>query len=148
MLPEVLSNGLCSLNPEVDRLAMVCEMTISAQGKLSGYTFYEGLIRSHARLTYNQVWEMLSTPHSVEGKSLRKQREKLVPHLEELYRVYKTLRKVRDTRGAIDFDTVETRIVFGANRKIDRIVPTERNDAHKLIEECMLCANVSRCPFS
>ncbi|WP_263081172.1 ribonuclease R [Endozoicomonas sp. Mp262] len=147
MLPEVLSNGLCSLNPEVDRLAMVCEMTISAQGKLSGYKFYEGLICSHARLTYNQVWEMLATPLSTEGQKLRKQKQPVIPNIEELHKLYKTLRQVRNTRGAIDFDTVETRIVFGSNRKIDRIVPTERNDAHKLIEECMLCANVSAARF-
>ncbi|MDP0589388.1 MAG: ribonuclease R [Candidatus Endonucleobacter bathymodioli] len=147
MLPEVLSNGLCSLNPEVDRLAMVCEMTISAEGTLSGYIFYEGLIRSHARLTYEQVWEMLSMPLSSEGEALRRQRVALVPHIEELYCVYQALRKVRETRGAIDFDTVETRIVFGENRKIDRIVPTERNEAHKLIEECMLCANVVSARF-
>ncbi|MDP0561400.1 MAG: ribonuclease R [Candidatus Endonucleobacter sp. (ex Gigantidas childressi)] len=147
MLPEVLSNGLCSLNPEVDRLAMVCEITISAQGKLSDYIFYEGLIRSHARLTYDQVWEMLSVPLSAEGEAMRKQRVALVPHIEELYRVYRALRKTRETRGAIDFDTVETRIVFGENRKIDRIVPTERNEAHKLIEECMLCANVVSARF-
>ncbi len=147
MLPEVLSNGLCSLNPEVDRLAMVCEMTISAQGKLSGYKFYEGLICSHARLTYTQVWDMLASPLSESGQALREQRKTLVPHIEELHKLYKTLRSVRDTRGAIDFDTVETRIVFGQNRKIDKIVPTERNDAHKLIEECMLCANVSAARF-
>lgn len=147
MLPEVLSNGLCSLNPEVDRLAMVCEMTISALGKLSGYTFYEGLIRSHARLTYTQVWDMLATPVSKTGKTLRKQHKAVIPQVDELYKLYHALRSVRDTRGAIDFDTIETRIVFGQNRKIDRIVPTHRNDAHKLIEECMLCANVSAARF-
>ncbi len=147
MLPEVLSNGLCSLNPEVDRLAMVCEMTISALGKLSGYTFYEGLIRSHARLTYTQVWDMLATPLSKTGAVLRKQWKAIIPHVDELYKLYQALRSVRDTRGTIDFDTIETRILFGQNRKIDRIVPTERNDAHKLIEECMLCANVSAARF-
>ena len=147
MLPEVLSNGLCSLNPEVDRLAMVCEMTISAQGKLSGYKFYEGLINSHARMTYMQVWDILSRPESEEGRTLRKKRKAVVPHIENLYELYKALRGVRDHRGAIDFDTVETRIIFGPRRKIDRIVPTQRNDAHKLIEECMLCANVSAARF-
>ncbi len=147
MLPEILSNGLCSLNPDVDRLAMVCEMTISAAGKLSGYKFYEGLIRSHARLTYNQVWEMLSRPLSDEGKQYRKDRKALVPHIEELYNLYNTLIKVRAERGTIDFETVETQIVFGRNRKIDQIVPAVRNDAHKIIEECMLCANVSAAKF-
>ena len=147
MLPEILSNGLCSLNPEVDRLAMVCEMTISAAGKLSGYKFYEGLIRSHARLTYNQVWEMLSRPLSDEGKQYRRDRKALLPHIEELYNLYKTLISVRADRGTIDFETVETQIIFGRNRKIDQIIPATRNDAHKIIEECMLCANVSAAKF-
>ena len=145
MLPEVLSNGLCSLNPEVDRLAMVCEMTISGKGKISGYKFYEGVIRSHARLTYNKVWDMLSL--SDEGQELRKQYQPLVPHLEHLYSLYKTLVSVRSERGTIDFDTVETQIIFGRHRKIEQIVPRERNDAHKLIEECMLCANVCAAKF-
>ncbi|MGI9273597.1 MAG: ribonuclease R [Endozoicomonas sp.] len=147
MLPEVLSNGLCSLNPEVDRLAMVCEMTISARGKVSGYKFYEGLIRSHARLTYTEVWEMLSRPLSDDGKEYRRQRKALVPHIEELYNLYKIFRDVRHERGTIDFETVETQILFGRNRKIDKIVPAVRNDAHKLIEECMLCANVCAARF-
>lgn len=147
MLPEVLSNGLCSLNPEVDRLAMVCEMTISSKGKISGYKFYEGLIRSHARLTYTQVWEMLSKPLSDDGKQYRRQRRALVPHIEELYNLFKVLKSIRSERGTIDFETVETQIIFGRNRKIDKIVPAVRNDAHKLIEECMLCANVCAAKF-
>ncbi|WBA80993.1 ribonuclease R [Endozoicomonas sp. GU-1] len=145
MLPEVLSNGLCSLNPEVDRLAMVCEMTISGKGKISGYKFYESVIRSHARLTYTKVWDMLSLGD--EGRELRKQYQPLVPHLEHLYSLYKTLVSVRAERGTIDFDTVETQIIFGRHRKIEQIVPRERNDAHKLIEECMLCANVCAAKF-
>lgn len=145
MLPEVLSNGLCSLNPEVDRLAMVCEMTISGKGKISGYKFYESVIRSHARLTYTKVWDMLSL--SDEGRELRKQYKPLVPHLEHLHSLYKTLVSVRAERGTIDFDTVETQIIFGRHRKIEQIVPRERNDAHKLIEECMLCANVCAARF-
>ncbi|MDD7805175.1 MAG: ribonuclease R [Endozoicomonas sp. (ex Botrylloides leachii)] len=147
MLPEVLSNGLCSLNPNVDRLAMVCEMTISAKGTLSGYKFYEGLIKSHARLTYNQVWQMLSTPLNAAGEALRQQWKAVFPHIKSLYALYNVLKEVRNQRGTIDFDTVETRIIFGAQRKIDRIVPTERNHAHKLIEECMLCANVAAARF-
>ncbi|OED40936.1 ribonuclease R [Endozoicomonas sp. (ex Bugula neritina AB1)] len=147
MLPEVLSNGLCSLNPEVDRLAMVCEMTISSVGKLSGYKFYEGLIRSHARLTYNQVWEMLSQPFSDEGKQYRQERKALIPHIEELYNLYKTLISVRADRGTIDFEMVETQIIFGRTRKIEQIIPATRNEAHKIIEECMLCANVSAAKF-
>ena len=147
MLPEVLSNGLCSLNPEVDRLAIVCEMTISSKGKISGYKFYEGLIRSHARLTYNQVWAMLDSPESDEGKAYREQRQAIVPHIEELYNLFNVFRQVRAARGTIDFETVETQIVFGRNRKIDKIVPAIRNDAHKIIEECMLSANVCAARF-
>ena len=147
MLPEVLSNGLCSLNPDVDRLAMVCEMTISAKGKISGYKFYEGLIRSHARLTYNQVWAMLDKPLTDEGKAYRQQRRALVPHIEELYNLFKVFKQVRASRGTIDFETVETQIIFGRNRKIDKIVPAHRNDAHKVIEECMLSANVCAARF-
>ena len=145
MLPEVLSNGLCSLNPDVDRLAMVCEMTISSKGKISGYKFYEGVIRSHARLTYASVWEMLS--NTAEGKALRKQYSSLTPHIDQLYELFKTLVSVRAERGTIDFDTVETQIVFGRDQKIEQIIPRQRNDAHRLIEECMLCANVCAAKF-
>lgn len=143
MLPEALSNGLCSLNPQVDRLAMVCEMTIAASGRMTGYQFYEAVIHSHARLTYNKVSAVLEQPKSVEGKQLGD----VVPHLEQLYGLYKVLLAARHVRGAIDFETQETRIVFGADRKISEIRPTQRNDAHKLIEECMLCANVATAKF-
>jgi ribonuclease R len=141
MLPEALSNGLCSLKPAVDRLAMVCEMELSAKGVLSKYRFYESVIHSHARLTYTQVGEVLE-----KGKhpDVDKQR---VPDLKRLHDLYKVLRAARDRRGAIDFETVETRIIFNENRKIDAIVPVVRNDAHKLIEECMLCANVATARF-
>ena len=147
MLPEALSNGLCSLNPQVDRLAMVCEMTIAASGRMTGYQFYEAVIHSHARLTYNKVSAVLEQPKSAEGKQLRKQLGDVVPHLEQLYSLYKVLLAARHVRGAIDFETQETRIVFGADRKISEIRPTQRNDAHKLIEECMLCANVATAKF-
>ncbi|GGK78396.1 ribonuclease R [Amphritea balenae] len=143
MLPEMLSNGLCSLNPDVDRLAMVCEMTISASGNLSGYKFYEAVIRSHARLTYTKVGAMLQEPDSDYGKEMRQQYSAVLPHVEHLYDLYHALRKSREERGAIDFDTTETRILFSENRKIEKIVPVVRNDAHKIIEECMLCANVA-----
>ena len=148
MLPEALSNGLCSLNPQVDRLAMVCEMTISASGRVSGYLFYEAVIYSHARLTYTQVGQMLaerSQPVSQQG--IRNQFATLLPHIDELHHLYSVLRKMRDARGAIDFETTETRILFDQQRKIERIVPVVRNDAHKLIEECMLCANVCAARF-
>lgn len=142
MLPEVLSNGLCSLNPQVDRLCMVCEMTISARGKLTSYTFYEAVMNSHARLTYNKVWRML------EGdEELREHYAPLVPHLEELYGLYKMLRKNRNQRGAIDFETEETQFIFNSERRIERIVPLVRNDAHKIIEECMILANISAARF-
>jgi ribonuclease R len=147
MLPEKISNGLCSLNPHVDRLVMVAEMTISAAGRLSGYTFYEGIIHSHARLTYTKVGHMLEKTNNEICEQLRTEYAPVVPHVDELYRLYHALRGARDVRGAIDFDTVETRIIFGEDRKIEDIVPVERNDAHKLIEECMLCANVSAARF-
>jgi len=147
MLPEQLSNGLCSLNPQVDRLAMVCEITLSKSGKMTDYHFYEAVIHSHARLTYNKVSAMLEQPKSAEGKRLSGEYAEVLPHLKQLYSLYKVLLKARHTRGAIDFETQETRIVFGADRKIAEIKPTERNDAHKLIEECMLCANVATAAF-
>ncbi len=141
MLPEALSNGLCSLNPLVDRLCMVCEMTVSAAGRVSGYKFYEGVIHSHERLTYTKVGKMLNERESV-NSGIRKQYSHVLPAVDTLYNLYQALRSERQSRGAIDFETVETRIIFDEERKIDRIVPVERNDAHKLIEECMLCANV------
>ncbi|WP_372831734.1 ribonuclease R [Pontibacterium sp.] len=147
MLPELLSNGLCSLNPHVDRLAMVCEMTISESGNLSSYKFYEAVIQSHARLTYTKVGKMLMEAESDEGQRLRAEYNEVVPHLESLHSLYRGLRAARDTRGAIDFETTETRIMFGEARKIEKIVPVTRNDAHKLIEECMLCANVATARF-
>lgn len=143
MLPEVLSNGLCSLNPEVDRLCMVCEMEIGRRGALRAYRFHEGVMRSHARLTYTQVAAML-----VDGdQALRQRHAALVPHLERLYAVFQALHGARVRRGAIDFDTTETRIEFGPERKIERIVPVERTDAHRLVEECMIAANVCAARF-
>lgn len=146
MLPEALSNGLCSLNPQVDRLCMICEMNISTAGRITGYQFYEGVMHSHARLTYTQVGEML-TGEGETREALRKEFKAVVPHLELLHKLYECLRAARDERGAIDFETVETRIQFNEDRKIERIVPVKRNDAHKLIEECMLCANVCAATF-
>ncbi|AOE87749.1 ribonuclease R [Pseudomonas sp. TCU-HL1] len=147
MLPEALSNGLCSLNPLVDRLAMVCDMTISRAGKLTSYEFYEAVIHSHARLTYTKVSQFLETPESTEAQLFAEQLPNLVNPLQQLYKLYKVLLAQRQVRGAIDFETQETRIVFSADRKISEILPTQRNDAHKLIEECMLCANVATARF-
>jgi len=146
MLPEALSNGLCSLNPQVDRLCMVCEMTITDAGKITGYEFYEGVMHSHARLTYTNVGKIL-TETGEESAQLREEYRAVVPQLELLHNLYKCLRIARDERGAIDFETVETRIQFNEDRKIERIIPVKRNDAHKLIEECMLCANVCAAKF-
>jgi ribonuclease R len=141
MLPEALSNGLCSLKPQVDRLAMVCEMELSGAGKLTGYRFYEAVIHSQARLTYTQVGEALEAGSHPQIDKAR------LKDLKRLQSLYKVLRKARDVRGAIDFETTETRILFNEQRKIDAIVPVVRNDAHKLIEECMLCANVAAARF-
>lgn len=146
MLPEALSNGLCSLNPAVDRLCMVCEMTISAAGKITGYVFYEAVMHSKARFTYTQVGQILGE-RGENNSELRQHYATLVPHLDELANLYKVLRAARDVRGAIDFETTETRIVFDAQRKIEKIIPVVRNDAHKLIEECMLAANVCAAKF-
>ncbi|ATF09331.1 ribonuclease R [Candidatus Enterovibrio altilux] len=142
MLPEVLSNGLCSLNPQVDRLCVVCEMTISETGNLSGYKHYEAVMNSHARLTYTKVAQVLNG-----NEELRNRYISLVPHLEELNSMYKVLRGSREQRGAIEFETIETKFLFNAMRKIERIVPVERNDAHKIIEECMILANVASARF-
>ncbi|MGR5252610.1 ribonuclease R [Vibrio astriarenae] len=138
MLPEVLSNGLCSLNPQVDRLCMVCEMTISSTGKLSGYKHYEAVMNSHARLTYNKVNAILEGDEELGARY-----EPLIPHLQELHKMYKVLKQARDNRGAIEFETIETKFIFNAERKIDRIEPVTRNDAHKIIEECMILANIA-----
>lgn len=146
MLPEALSNGLCSLNPAVDRLCMVCEMTISSAGRITGYEFYEAVMHSQARLTYTKVGAMLGE-ETPEADALRREHKNILPHLQTLHQLYQCLREARDERGAIDFETVETRIVFNEQRKIERIIPIKRNDAHKLIEECMLCANVCAAKF-
>ncbi|MCX7103317.1 MAG: ribonuclease R [Methylobacter sp.] len=143
MLPEILSNGLCSLNPKVDRLCMVCELFIDEQGKVVRSRFFDAVMSSHARLTYNEVAAML-----VDGdESLTKKYHILMPHLQDLYDLYKVMRISREQRGAMDFDSQETRIVFGSNRKIEKIVPVVRNDAHKLIEEFMITANMAAARF-
>lgn len=147
MLPELLSNGLCSLNPAVDRLALVCELNISKTGTISRYRFYEAVFQSHARLTYTKVGKILEEPDSPEGRALREEYADLVPSLQNLHTLYKLLRSARSERGAIDFETTETAILFNAERKIETIVPRQRNDAHKIVEECMLAANVATARF-
>ena len=143
MLPEKLSNGICSLNPEVERMAMVCDMDISAAGKIGKYRFYRAVFRSHARLTYNQVWSWLSGETMPEGDI----HTALQPHLQNLFKLYKALHKARGERGAIDFETTETQMVFNDQGKIENIVPVVRNEAHRIIEECMLAANVCASDF-
>jgi ribonuclease R len=135
MLPEELSNGLCSLNPGVDRLCMACEMSIGPRGEIKQYEFYPAVMHSHARLTYTAVAAALGDDPGAVAPDL-------LPHLRELYKLFHVLVKARKQRGAIDFETVETRMDFDEQGKIRRIVPVERNDAHRLIEECMLAANV------
>lgn len=137
MLPENLSNGICSLNPDVERLCMVCDMVVTYAGNIKEYRFYPAVMRSHARLTYNQVWKWLSdgigNPHKAQ--------------IDTLYKLFKILQKKRLARGAVEFESVETQMIFDDNGKIEKIVPVVRNDAHKLIEECMLAANVCAADF-
>ena len=137
MLPENLSNGICSLNPNVERLCMVCDMVITYAGNIKEYRFYPAVMRSHARLTYNQVWDWISDdldhPHKAQ--------------IDTLYKLFKILQKKRFERGAVEFESVETQMLFDDNGKIEKIVPVVRNDAHKLIEECMLAANVCAAEF-
>jgi len=143
MLPEELSNGLCSLNPKVDRLCMVCDMHVSNGGEIEKYRFYPSVMYSQARLTYTQVAEMLAQPDG----ELAKSNAAILPHLQHLYDLFQKLLQARAKRGAIDFETVETQMIFTDQGKIERIVPVVRNDAHKLIEECMLAANVCAANF-
>ncbi|WP_066961680.1 ribonuclease R [Microbulbifer sp. Q7] len=147
MLPESLSNGLCSLNPQVDRLVMVCEMTINKSGKMTGYTFSEGVIHSHARLTYNQVNAFITAPKSRVGRETAHRLGETAPHIQALHRLYAVLKTARTKRGAMDFEKPEVQFVFTDDRKIERIVPVVRNDAHKMIEEFMLSANVATADF-
>jgi ribonuclease R len=143
MLPEVLSNGLCSINPQVDRLCMVCEMHVDKDGEVSRARFHEAVMRSQARFTYTKVAKILVDKDA----DLRREYAPLVPHLEALYALYHVLAKARGRRGAIDFETTETKVVFDAKGGIEAIRPTVRNDAHKLIEECMIAANVQAAKF-
>jgi len=146
MLPEKLSNGLCSLNPNVDRLCMVCEMTVSAAGKLSGSQFYPAVMRSHARFTYSKVAAILD--ENLDGhEELITEYQALVPDLENLKNMYLSLSDARNKRGAIAFETEESLFLFNDEKKIESVVPLIRNDAHKIIEECMILANVATAKF-
>ena len=143
MLPEKLSNGLCSLNPGVERLCMVCDMLITAKGEIHAYQFYPAVMFSHARFTYTEVAAILQNTRGPEAA----QRKGLVPYLINLHDVYGALLTARGVRGAVDFETVETQIVCDESGRIEKIVPRTRNDAHKLIEEAMLAANVCSADF-
>ena len=143
MLPEKLSNGLCSLNPEVDRLCMVCDMLVTEDGTVQAYQFYPAVMWSHARFTYTEVAAILGNTRGPEAIK----RKALVPHLLHLHGVYESLLKARQTRGAVDFETTETQILCDENGRIEKIVPRTRNVAHRLIEEAMLAANVCSADF-
>ena len=143
MLPEALSNGLCSINPDVDRMCMVCDMQIDGHGEVKRYRFYPSVMRSKARMTYNKVYDMLTNA----GGDTARQYAWLMPHVQNLYDLYHILAKAREQRGAIEFETIESQMIFDANGKIERIIQVVRNDAHRLIEECMLAANVCASDF-
>ncbi len=143
MLPEALSNGLCSLNPDVERLCMVCDMEVDTAGIVQKYRFYPSVMRSKARMTYTKVAEMLQNPDG----DMAKEYSHVMPHAQNLYSLFKLMLAQREKRGAIEFESTETMMIFDDNGKIERIVPTGRNDAHKIIEECMLAANVCAADF-
>jgi len=143
MLPEKLSNGLCSLNPDVDRLCMVCDMVVATNGDIEGYQFYPAVMHSKARFTYTEVAAILANTRGPEAA----RRAALVPHLIDLHEVFRALQKQRAKRGAVEFETTETQIVCDDNGRIERIIPRTRNDAHRVIEEAMLAANVCAADF-
>jgi ribonuclease R len=143
MLPEKLSNGLCSLNPDTDRLCMVCDMVVAPDGEISAYQFYPAVMHSHARVTYSEVAAILANTRGPEAA----RRADLVAHLVHLHEVFRALLKQRAKRGAVEFETSETQIVCDDNGRIEKIVPRTRNDAHRLIEEAMLAANVCAADF-
>jgi ribonuclease R len=143
MLPEKLSNGLCSLNPNEDRLAMVCDMVVSLEGEITAYQFFPAVMCSQARFTYTEVAAILANTKGAEAM----RRRQLVPELLNLHEVYRALLKARARRGAVDFETTETQIVCDENGRIEKIVPRTRTEAHKLIEEAMLAANVCSADF-
>ena len=143
MLPEKLSNGLCSLNPGVERLCMVCDMLVNAKGEVHAYQFYPAVMFSHARFTYTEVAAILQNTRGPEAS----QRKALVPYLLNLHDVYRALLAARGERGAVDFETTETQIVCDESGRIEKIIPRTRNDAHKVIEEAMLAANVCSADF-
>ena len=143
MLPEILSNGLCSLNPKIDRLCLVCELHISKQGKVKRHRFFEGVMRSAERLTYNKVANILLE----KDKKLRETYKECIPHLQNLYDLYKLLHKHREKKGVLDFRSIEPCFEFDESHAVSSIYALERNDAHRLIEEFMLAANIAAAEF-
>ena len=143
MLPEMLSNGICSLNPRVDRMCFVCDMQIDHEGQVKRSKFYEAVMRSQARLTYTGVWQAIGEKEPAAREALGD----LLPHIEQLHQLYQLLAKQRSARGAIEFDSQEIEFRLGPNGEVIQAEPTQRNDAHKLIEECMIAANVEAARF-
>ncbi len=143
MLPEALSNGLCSLNPDVERLCMVCDMQIDGMGAIKQYKFYPSVMRSKARMTYTKVADMIENPQGDTAQEYAW----LMPHIQHLDALFRVMLTQREKRGAIEFESSETMMIFNDQGKIERIVPSTRNDAHRLIEECMLAANVCAADF-
>jgi len=143
MLPETLSNGICSLNPKVERLCMVCDMQVSAEGDVTKAKFYDAVMRSHARLTYDRVWQAIG----LNDADARHELADVLPQLENLHALYKALGEQRRRRGAIDFETAEVKFRLDATGEVQSVGAVERNDAHKLIEECMIAANVQAAMF-
>ena len=143
MLPETLSNGICSLNPNVDRMCFVCDMQVDHEGVVQGSRFYEAVMRSHARLTYTQVWAAIGE----KDETAIAQIGALLPQVQRLHQLYRLLSRQRTARGAIEFDSPEIEFRLGPAGEVVQAAPTERNDAHKLIEECMIAANVQAARF-
>ena len=142
MLPEKLSNGICSLNPEVDRLCMTCEMIINNKGLIENYRFYPAVMRSHARLTYTEAWQMIE-----KGTTDVEEHQDIIPDIKELYKLYGALKAYRNRRGGIALESEELHFIFDENMEITGIAPLVRNDAHMIIEECMIAANVAAATF-
>ncbi|MFZ1391348.1 MAG: ribonuclease R [Dokdonella sp.] len=143
MLPETLSNGICSLNPKVDRLCMVCDMQIDRNGDVTSSRFYDAVMRSHARLTYTKVWEAVGEKRADACDELGA----LMPRIESLHQLYRLLAKARQKRGSIDFESTEVKFRLAASGEVIQLGSEPRNDAHKLIEECMIAANVEAAKF-
>lgn len=143
MLPETLSNGICSLNPNVERLCLTCDMSISASGEVTRARFYPAVMRSHARLTYKRVWQALGEKDA----DARAELADVLPQLEILHKLYKVLARARKARGAIEFESTEVKFILGKDGQVAALGGEPRNDAHKLIEECMIAANVQAAKF-